>query len=76
MDFGICFAWCLTSAGIALLSQKNKVQELVCKTLDMESGHLQSVEGPGFLAWVAEKGKQHSSAKSWRQDLQVTTDCS
>lgn len=43
------------SAGIALLSQKNKVQELVCKTLDMESVHLQSVEGPGLLGWVAER---------------------
>lgn len=61
------------SAGIALLSQKNKVQELVCKTLDTESGHLHIVKWPVLLGGVAGKGEQHFAAKSWRQDLQVTT---
>lgn len=50
------------SAGIALLSQKNKVQELMCKTLDTESGHLQSVKWPVLLGGVAGKGELHFCA--------------
>lgn len=61
------------SAGIALLSQKNKVQEFVCKALDMESGHLQSVKWPVLWEGLAGKGEQHFSAESWRLDVQNAT---
>lgn len=57
VDFGICSAWCLMSAGIVLLSQENKVQELVCKMLDAKSGHLQSIIWPVLLGRGSSEGR-------------------
>lgn len=61
------------SAGIALLSQKHKVQEPGHRTPDSESGRLAECEIARLGGRGSSAGRALFLCQSWRQDLQITT---